>query len=154
MTRVELRLATPPDAEALARTMRKADALEVRRSCGLEPLAVLQKSMEASGGTSGALLLNGELAAIYGIVVTQELAIPWLLTSDVVERHKRAFFRTAKTVVDLWASEHPVLLQMVDDEYKGAQVFLERLGFRLHPAVPHGPFGAPFRPALRTKDNV
>lgn len=151
--RVELRHATDADLLAFAPKMRGADALEVWRSCAKSPLDVLRESANASGGAR-VVLFDGEMAAVYGISVPDvigNIAVPWLLTSAVVERHKLTFFRIARAIVDRWAEEHPVLLQMVDDEYLGAQLFLKSLGFQLHPPMPHGPFGAPFRPALRMK---
>jgi hypothetical protein len=156
MPRVELRRPRPSDCETLALRLRASDALEVKRSSGLEPFEVLVESSRASAGRNGTLLFDGEIAAMYGLVkpdILGDIAVPWLLTSDVVERHPGTFFRIAKTVVDAWAEKNPVLVQMVDNEYEGAKRFLEALDFRIYPPQAHGPFGAPFCPAVR-KSNV
>lgn len=150
-----MRPITAEDVEAIAPRLRAADALEIQRSIGEPALAVLQRSVEASNGRAGVVLFDGQLACAYGIVQHDTLgtaAVPWLLTTDVVEKHKTAFFRIAKFVVDKWAEEYPVLVQLVDDEYEGAKAFLRSLGFQLQTLVKHGPSGAPFRPAVRTRN--
>jgi hypothetical protein len=154
---VELRKATRADCESLALRMRAADALEAKRSSGLGPLDVLLRSCEASDGGGGTLLIGGEIAALYGLVkddIISHVAVPWLLTSDVVERHRLTFLRIAKVVVDRWSEKNPVLVQMVDDQYEGAKIFLRALGFKIYPPVPHGVARALFCPALRTKHHV
>lgn len=154
MPKVQLRKATTADCQALAIAMRAADALEAKRSCGLGPLEVLLRSVDASDGRAGALLLDGKLACIYGLVkadVITPVAVPWLLTSNVVEQNKKTFLRIARVVVDRWAEEFPYLVQMVDKDYGAAQFFLQKLKFRIYPPVPHGPEGALFCPAVRTK---
>jgi hypothetical protein len=151
MPRVEMRRITREDCEAIAPRLRSADALEIQRSLGEPGLAVLLRSVEASE-RSGVVLFDGEPACAYGLVrpdVIGPFAVPWLLTTDVVERHRFTFFRIAKAVVDLWAEENPVLFQMVDDEYEGAKLFLRKLGFQIYPPVPHGVSRAPFCPAVR-----
>lgn len=157
MRRVQVRTATVQDAEALAPQMREADALEVFRASGLEPLPAVLRSMESSFGEPGAILFDGDVAALYGITKADALGsvmVPWLLTSHHIERYKGDFLRIGKVVVNRWAEQHPVLMQMVDVEYRGAQEFLRALGFELFPPVPHGVFGAPFRPALRVSKYV
>lgn len=152
MPGVELRKITMEDCEALAPRLRAADALEIKRSAGQTSLAILVKSVEASEGRAGVVLFDGQLACAYGLVkpdLMGPVAVPWLLTTDVVERHKLTFFRIAKAVVESWAEESPVLFQMVDDTYEGAKFFLRALGFRLLPPVPHGVSGSPFCPAIR-----
>jgi hypothetical protein len=153
MPHVEVRKATISDCEALAPHMREADALEVKRSAGFTPLEACVQSVIASKGDAQALYIDGELVALFGIVRAEMLgvAVPWLLTSDAVERHRGAFFRFALATIDRWAEEHPVLLQMVDEEYVSARLFLQRLGFTIHPPVTHGAARAPFHPAMRSK---
>lgn len=151
---VEVRPATIADCEALAPRMRYADALEVKRSAGFAPLEALVRSYVETNGRSTAIYFDGEIAAVGGIVPVPALgpvAAPWLLTSDVVERHPVTFFRIAKATIDIWNRDYPVLMQLVDEEYVAACRFLRRLGFTLHPPVKHGPSGAPFLPAVRSR---
>ncbi len=153
MPHVEVLKATISDCEALAPRMRPADALEVRRSSGYGPLEALVHSVIASEGRASALYIDEEPAALYGIAKPDLLgpvAVPWLLTSDAVDRHPVAFFKLARTVVDRWAEEYPVLFQMVDEEYVAARRFLQRLGFAIYPPVRHGAAGALFCPAVRS----
>jgi hypothetical protein len=49
MPRVEMRRITREDCEAIAPRLRSADALEIQRSLGEPGLAVLLRSVEASG---------------------------------------------------------------------------------------------------------
>jgi hypothetical protein len=154
MPRVELRKPRPSDCERLALRLRAADSLEVKRSSGLEPFDVLVDSCRASAPRCGTLLIDDEIAAMYGVAkpdILGDIAVPWLLTSDVVERHAWTFFRIAKVVVDAWAEENPVLVQMVDNEYEGAKRFLKALGFKIYQPQAYGPFGSPFCPAVRRR---
>ena len=96
-------------------------------------------------------MIGGEVAAIVGLAVPCVLggiACPWLLTGRPVDRHTRTFLReTAKGVARMQA-EYPVLLNMVHAEYRQALRWLGWLGFEIGPPRPHGPYGAPFCPAI------
>lgn len=151
--RFDVRKATVADAEELAPRMREADAVEVRRSAGFAPLEALVRSLLESDGRAFTLRLDGQVAAMFGLVkpdILGVVGIPWLLTSDLVERAPVAFFRAAREMVDLWSAECPTLLQFVDEEYTAARRFLARLGFTIHPPVRYGPEGAWFCPAVRS----
>lgn len=143
------------DCAAFAPLLRAPDALEVRRSSGLEVEEVLRRSVESSDGRAEICLFDGEPAAIFGVSragLISNVGVPWLLTAAPVERHPVAFLKIAKSVIEAWSREYPVLLQMVDAEYLGAQRLLSILGFEIHAPVPYGAFGFPFCPAMRTQN--
>lgn len=153
MAHVEIHKATVADAEVMAPRMREADALEVYRAAGFAPMEALIRSMMESDGRAHALYFDGEPAAMFGLVrpeVLGPLGIPWLLTTDAFGKHPVTAFRIAKAMISEWSKECPVLLQMVDEEYVSARHFLKRLGFTIHPPVPHGVARAPFCPAVRS----
>jgi hypothetical protein len=156
MPRVEFQRASVEGLAAVAERMRAADALEVKRSLGVSPEEALRISVSQSD-SAGLLYIDGEPACAYGLAIPETagaVAVPWMLTTDVVEKHRLTFFRIAKVFIDSWAEKHPVLLQLVDVEYVAAQEFLKRCGFRILPPVKHGPEGAFFVPAVRGTTNV
>jgi hypothetical protein len=157
MPHVEVRKATLADAEVLAPKLREADVIEVRRSAGYAPLEALVRSVVASEGRALTLLFDGEIAAMGGLAtpgLIAHIGVPWLLTSDLVERHPVTFFRLAKAAVEHWSKECPTLFQFVDEEHVSARRFLTHLGFTIHKPVIHGVARAPFCPAVRSSSHV
>lgn len=155
--RYRISKATISDAEELAPRMREADALEVRRSAGFAPLEAIVRSMLASGDRAHTLWLDGQVAAMFGLSRPETLksvGIPWLLTSDLVERAPVSLMRLGLATVAEWSRDCDALVQFVDEEYTAARRFLARLGFTIHPPVRFGPEGAMFCPAVRATNNV
>src|SRR5688500_11120502 len=107
--------------------MRPADVAEVQASCGLSPLEALRSSMAASDFTD-ALLVDGEVAALWGVVpvggtlVTGPAGgIAWALTGRAVDRHRRLFATASLLVVSaLERRGYPFLTNMVDARYTAA----------------------------------
>ena len=144
----------PGDAEELAHFMRAKDARELMRADGLEPLDAVRKSVQLSDGNAWSIRINGDLVAITGLCqagdILSPVGVPWLLTTNAIEKYKQTFLRVAKQIVADYQRQYPVLYQMVDAEYEGALWFMERLGFVLHPPQVHGVAGALFVPAVRS----
>jgi hypothetical protein len=147
--------ATLADAVELAPNLREADCREVMRAAGFTPYEALAKSLAATAPRAWAVRFDGELACMAGIGGTDLIGgagIPWLLTGHAADRHPLAFMRLASGLVDRWADEFPVLVQMVDTEYPGGARFMEALGFTILPPQPHGPGGHPFLPCMRFRN--
>jgi hypothetical protein len=138
--------ATRAHAEQLAPLMRPADAAEVKASGGYEPLDALLDAMSWSA-EAYAGFIDGELACLFGVVpgtfLTGE-AVPWLLTSGVVQRNPRAFLRASRGVIAGWLEQYPVLVQQVDARYDAALRWAARVGFEVEPPAPFGVGGEPF----------
>jgi hypothetical protein len=138
--------ATPDLARQLAPLMRAADQAEVRASGGYEPIDALLEALVWSA-EAYAGFIDGELAALFGVVpgtfLTGE-AVPWLLTSDVIQRKPRAFLRASREVIADWMGKYPVLVQQVDARYEQALRWAARVGFQVEAPAPFGVDGAPF----------
>ena len=150
MARVEIRIATVIDAWELAQNMRPEDAAECMASGGYNPVDAIMASMQASNFTS-AVLFDGQVAALFGVVelapmtvISNPRGVVWALTSTVVDRHRKTFFKVSRQVLDELSSQYSRLVNSVDARYVGALRLLSRLGFEIHPAEPFGVEGRPF----------
>ncbi len=140
--------AKPAHAEALAASLRAADAAEVLASDGLDPLSALTFSLALSS-ESYAGLIEGEVVALFGVrrpSLVSRRGIPWLLTGDAVERHPLAFVKASRGVLACWRQDYAALGNWVDARHAKALRWLAWLGFTIHPARPYGVAGLPFHP--------
>jgi hypothetical protein len=145
---IAIRPATDDDAHALAPVMRAADRLEAEAATGDSPLNALRMSLarstEAWAGTA-----DGDIVCLFGVAPLCLLggeACPWLLGSDLVERHAMAFARRNRPMVRRWSAQFPVLRNYVDARHTVAIRWLRWMGFTLQPPVPYGPAQLPFHP--------
>lgn len=148
MSAIRMRQATLSDAAEMAPHMRRADADEVFASGGYSPQAALEDAILMSGGNAWTVRLDGEIMGIWGVVVKSVLTgevIPWLLTSSVVDRHPKTFYKICKNAV--WALRHMYdsMENRIDARHEMAIRWAKRLGFRVEPRPSaFGAFGAPF----------
>jgi hypothetical protein len=131
----------------LARTMRQADRDEIA-ACGVpDPAEAIQVSLDRATWAYCALV-DGEVAAIFGIApygsLVGDLGVPWLLGSDLLPRHRKAFLRLAPHYVELMRMVHPKLLNIVDSRNAMAVRWLRHAGFTVHPANYVAPTGVLF----------
>lgn len=143
--------ATRELAELLAPTMRAEDAAEVLASGGFAPLEALFEGLSRSE-VAQALLLEGEVAAIWGVVplprrslLGPQAGIVWLLTGTAVERHQLAFLRLSRPAVAALLTRYALLTNCVDCRYAVALRWAAWLGFTLSPPAPFGAAGLPFQ---------
>ncbi len=145
--------ATLEHAREMAPRLRAADAAEVLAAGGFDAYAAVAKSIEASGERAWAVRFDGELACCFGLVdvgqVLDPVGVIWLLGTDTLTRHPRAFVRTCREVLPFLQGEHRALVNMVDARYTAALRWLSALGFEVHPASPFGASGLPFHPVVR-----
>lgn len=148
MTKIAIVPATIDHAYALAPVMRAADRAEAVAALGLSPLEGLRKSLESSI-EAWCGMADGEVVCLFGLSYFNILVgegCPWLLGSDLVERHSRAFLRRNKAMVAHWLELFPVLRNHVDARHTVAVRWLAWLGFTILPPVPYGPLRLPFHP--------
>lgn len=139
----------------LAASMRAGDLAEVY-ALGMSPQRALEHSLDRSHA-AGAVLFDGEVAAIYGLVQMEEntfvgtkRALVWVLTGAAVDAHPLTFWRTSKAIVKALKAEFDVIFNDVDARYLSSVRWLERLGFSISPPRPHGPNRVPFHFAALT----
>ncbi len=147
-TRYEVVPATIGHARELAENMRWPDCEEVWAAAHLYPLQATLLSLEASrDATTG--LADGRVVCMFGVgpaAIISTTGIPWLLTTDGVERHARAFLKRNKAVVAAMRAKYPLLRNYVDERNTVAIKWLKWLGFEILPAEPFGVEGLPFHP--------
>jgi hypothetical protein len=156
--RVDILPASEAHARELAPRMRQADVLEVQASGGYTPLAALLVSLERSE-VARAALLDGVVACLWGVVPLRRSALhgrvggAWLLTSDLLERHPRAFWRHCRRELALLFERFDALTNAMDCRNVAALRWGWRLGFRFERPEPFGVEGRPFeRFHLRRED--
>lgn len=105
-----------------------------------DPLAVMVAGVARSIEASTALI-GGRVAAMWGIVAESALAAdghPWLLTTPIVEAHRKAFLRVVRAEVYSMRTRWRTLSGNVDPGYVQAVRMLRRIGFEIR-----GPSGCP-----------
>lgn len=133
------------DAAEMAPEMRIEEMLEVRASAGFAPQEALEAGIRCSDAWT--VRANGKIMAIYGVFTLNLLtgmAIPWVLTTGLVDRHPKIFYKLSREVVAVMRSKHGMLVNMVDARYAKALRWVRRLGFEVHPPEPFGFAGMPF----------
>lgn len=148
--------AAPEHADALAARMRPADVAEVLASDGHTPGEAVRYAI-ASSTEAWAWLVDGEVAAIWGLGLLSFLGdiwTPWLLTSDLVEHHRKAFLRACREQL-AQLRRHHVLINFIDARHTRALRWVRALGFEVADAAPYGASGLPFhRVILRGAQHV
>ncbi len=147
-TKYEIVPATILHGAHLACNMREADRQEVWAAGHYTPADAVCLSLEASrDATTG--LADGRVVCMFGVgpaAIISTTGIPWLLTTDGVERHARAFLKRNKAVVAAMRAKYPLLRNYVDERNTVAIKWLKWLGFEILPAEPFGMEGLPFHP--------
>ena len=95
----------------VAERMRAEDVEEVMAMGGYKPRAALDHSL-GHRGDAWTALFDGEPAAIFGVIPVSLLggsAIAWLLGTDVLVTHWRAFAKRSRSVVAELHRRYPVL---------------------------------------------
>ena len=69
---------------------------------------------------------------------------PWCLTTYMVDKFPKTFYRESKNLKRLMLEQYPHIVGLCDAQYEGTVRWLTRLGFELTGPVPMGPNNAPF----------
>lgn len=147
----EARAARDADAVTLAANLRPQDLAEVEALRGPgSALAAIREGIAASLWCD-AIEVDGELAAIVGLVPYQsavlgDTGVPWMLGTPAVDRCGGVLIRLTPAYIARMLADFPRLFNIVDARNTRAVRWLQRAGFHLSPAVPAGPTGALFHP--------
>lgn len=134
--RVEIVPARAAHAEALAPRMRHAEVLEVRASGGFEPLQALLEALQHSE-RAFAGLIDGEVACMWGVehlrysAVSGRVGAVWLLTSPIIERYPKVFWRGCRRELAALFESYDLLVNAIDARHVQAVRWARRLGFPL-----------------------
>lgn len=140
--------ATQEHVTAMLPHVRTADRHEVMASSGQPMESILPECVRRSD-MAWAGLVDGEVACIFGVAgasIISDTGYPWLLGTDLIERHAKAFLRRNKAMVKAMLARYPYLTNYVDVRNVTAIGWLRWLGFTILPAEPFGMYRMPFHP--------
>ena len=136
---VELSPATEADARELAPLLRAPDRAEVL-ALGFEPIDGLLQSLRTSREAWTARSPEGIvcMAGVSPLSLIGHTGVPWLLGSDLVANHRRAFMVETRRTIARWLTMFDVLRNVVDARYDAAIRWLAWLGFEIGDPLPMG----------------
>jgi len=132
--------ATLDHVAAMAPHVRQADIDEVHAASGLPIEIALEKSYRMSTHC-WAGIVDGEVACIFGVSPVNMLAgkgSPWLLGTDLVERHAMAFLRRNRRYILIMLRMYNHLENYVDVRNTASIAWLKWLGFEFYEPEPYG----------------
>jgi hypothetical protein len=159
MPQVEVRPATFEDARELAPRLRPEEVAEVLASGGHTPLEALEEGLRASEEAWTALF-DGQVACVWGVAPLYSTMLGgrtgcvWLLTSDLIERFPKAFWRGCLFLLPDLFRRWDCLVNAIDARHEKALRWARRLGFPLLPPHPFGLEGQPFQAFSVRKENL
>jgi hypothetical protein len=135
------------DAEILAPRLRRADLDELEASHGTGALEALLDGVRLSQEAWTMLSPSGRVAGMCGVTPDEqhpEAGRVWLLGSDELSAHPRAFLEVTSALIEHLAGSWGVLYNAVDERYGAALRWLGWLGFEPVGRVTAPVSGAPF----------
>ena len=136
---VRLERANKRHAREFARQVRPQDKAEVWASGKLMPEQAARGSINRSIYAYAGYAEDRSLLAVFGIVDYRNgWAAPWALSTIHVDTHPLTFWRASKIILAHMRDSYPQMVQMIDSHYTSALRWIERLGFTLEGAEPHG----------------
>lgn len=146
--------ATEDLLRAMAPRLRPLDRREVE-TLGHSPESGLLDSFRRSLWSRVAVTPSGRPIAAWGLGLISALGGiggPWMLSTRLIERHRKDFLRESRRQVAEMHALCPILRGLVDARYAGAVRWMGWLGFTFGPAKMIG--GAPFLPFERIARDV
>lgn len=131
---ITVRPATLEDARYVGARLREGDARECEMF-GMDGVRAIEASMQASLVTE-CLLIDDVPAAVYGIQIDDLMASvgqPWILTAGEIDRHRIAYARAARALINRAFDVVDRLENIVDARYARAVALLDWLGFTVEP---------------------
>lgn len=144
---------------AMAPQLRQADIDELTAAGNDDPVKALVQSFRMSTMSWAGLVIEDgveHVACIFGVAPLNLLGgkgVPWLLGTDLIERHGMAFLRRNRKFIPIMMTLYNHLENHVDARNTVAIAWLKWLGFAFDDPVPYGPRQVPFlRFQLRSPD--
>lgn len=134
--------------EYISENLRPGDRDEVHAALGhTRYLEALRASMRASDSVAVAVSAYGEPLAAFGVSTVSVLyntGLPWMLATPRASAHRRALMAGGRAYTALMLKQYTRLENYVDARNVAAVAWLQRLGYTIEPARPHGALGLPF----------
>lgn len=140
MTRYAIVPATQEHVAAMLPHVRLADRREVFYSSGRPIEELLGQSVSLSL-YAWAGIADDEVCCIFGVrgaSMVSTTGYPWMIGTDGIDRHAKAFLRRNRKMVGVMLETFPSLENFVHHDNIAAVQWLKWLGFEIHPAEPFG----------------
>ncbi len=140
MADIKIIPSTEAHAIELAASMRQADVDEIKASHGVDPLRGSVTSYRSSEACFTGMVDN-QVACTYGVIrrhVMSDRGMPWLLTTDLIERYAVPFLIGTRDVVASMQVAFGYLENWADARNVVALKWLQWCGFKLCHAEPWG----------------
>lgn len=148
---VTIRPLTAQDIHTIEDEARQADIDEMEAASGWTISEALEYALQVSIQPS-VIVINGEIVAALGDCPHADgIGVPWLISTNAMDRHPRAFLRICQQLVLGMSERHAVLMNFVDARNIRAIRWLQWLGFQVGPAQPYGTANLPFHPFILTR---
>ena len=137
---------TEDDVKELVLTIRQKDAEEVRAMTRLPVAAAIKASVRASDEAWTFRTEEG-VGCIFGVSrqsILDDVGCPWLMTTPIIEKHKKVFLICTRETVAYWLRRYSKLENYIDANYTQAIRWAKWAGFTVYPATPLGVYGHPF----------
>ena len=144
---INVRRMTAEDIEPIAREARQADRDEIEEGCGQSIASALTLGLRSSVAAHVIAWGDTPLAAFGDVSYSPGagIGIPWLISTNAIEKHPRAFLRICQPLVAQMLERHLTLINYVDARNTAAIRWLEWLGFSMDSPAPYGVKGLLFR---------
>jgi len=117
----------------IAMDMRAEDIEEIRTISNWGPTAALTHSFNMTDPDKRFTgIIDNRPVCMFGFACPNlllDVAVPWLLTSNAIEKHKKAFMRYSRMVMQQAQKDIPFMVNYVDAKYERAIKWLKWLGF-------------------------
>ncbi|TNV22124.1 hypothetical protein FH968_04415 [Buttiauxella sp. B2] len=146
MVKTFIETATTEHVQAILPSVRQADIDEFIAASGQTPEEVLNLALRVST-RAWAGIADGNVVNIFGVAPASLLGgkgIPWMVGSDHIDLHKRAFLKGSRLALVGMLELYPHLENYVDQRNHLAKAWLHWLGFKLEDPAPYGVQGLPF----------
>ena len=157
MTEYTIEPTTQAHTDYITPRLRKADVEEMWSAYHIEPSLGVMLSVAVSHDTSYTGLADGEPVCIFGVALPSLLinaGRPWMLGTDKVPKHSRAFLRMSRAHVKEMSKKFPYMFNHVDARHDVAIKWLMWLGFIMEEAKPYGYEQLPFHRFYMRENNV
>lgn len=159
MTEYNVRHATEEDMIHMIGHASEADRAECRALHGPDVnfATRMRVSYMVSRDTTFVGTVDGVVACMFGVkppVILNDVAVPWLIGTDLVPKHYVPFLRMSKAMVLVWSEHFPIMENYVHEDHTVAIRWLQWVGFNVYYPKPYGRQGALFHRFDMRRDNV
>ena len=126
--------------------MRQADVEEIWAASRMQPLEALRLGVLVSEHALTGMV-DDDPVCIFGVShrsLLDTTGVPWLLGTNAIDKHAKAFMRRNKTIIKEWRARYELLENWVDSRNTKSIAWLRWLGFEIEEASPYGALGLPF----------